>query len=316
MPKYSGISFVIDTTETGKNNEKIFAINGKKLKNTDLQWFYQPLIGFNETRYIACRPKELIPPGSEIKLPENIYSVYNTDEKAFMRCSLRGILNEYNRNKNLTHITSDQSKYNWFEDTSDYGGNKFYYLDGESPMLFRFVFKIYANQHYNDAYLKAKEKVKNIWSEIYTNYDNLLIENTYEDTSSLTPSLLLKAAQQKFQELCEPEPNYNVSMLDVYNDDLQLNGKLIISDQIGLSLSETDFVVGEDRSYTECIIKYNAEGEAVPEAVKFNKLKQLIMKTLFVTEISYSLRQDQAVTITVNPVRYSDIMLDRLVKLL
>ena len=40
-----------------------------------------------------------------------------------------------------------------------------------------------------------------------------------------------------------------------------------------------------------------AEGEAVPEAVKFNKLKQLIMKTLFVTEISYSLRQDQAVEV-------------------
>jgi hypothetical protein len=37
MPKYSGISFVIDTTETGENNEKIFAINKKKLKNTDLQ---------------------------------------------------------------------------------------------------------------------------------------------------------------------------------------------------------------------------------------------------------------------------------------
>lgn len=143
-----------------------------------------------------------------------------------------------------------------------------------------------------------------------------MIENTYEDTSSLTPSLLLKAAQQKFQELREPEPNYNVSMLDVYNDDLQLNGKLIISDQIGLSLSETDFVVGEDRSYTEYITKYDANGEAIPEAVKFNKLKQLIMKTLFVTEISYSLRQDQSVTITVNPVRYSDIMLDRLVKLL
>jgi hypothetical protein len=96
-------------------------------------------------------------------------------------------------------------------------------------------------------------------------------------------------------------------MLDVYNDDLQLNGKLIISDQIGLSLKETDFVVGDNRSYTDIV---NGEENS------FNKLKQLITKTLFVTEISYSLRQDQAVTITVNPVRYSDVLIDRLVKLL
>ena len=89
---------------------------------------------------------------------------------------------------------------------------------------------------------------------------------------------------------------------------LQLNGRIIISDQIGISLAETDFVVGEDRSY----IEYDSNGKES----KANKLKQLLMKTLFVTEISYSLRQDQAVTITVNPVRYSDIMLDRLVKLL
>jgi hypothetical protein len=134
-----------------------------------------------------------------------------------------------------------------------------------------------------------------------------LIENTYENNSALTPTLLLAAAKQKFQELREPEPNYNVSMLDVYNDDLQLNGKLIISDQIGLSLSETDFVVGDNRSYTDIV---NGEENS------FNKLKQLIMKTLFVTEISYSLRQDQAVTITVNPVRYGDVLIDRLVKLL
>jgi hypothetical protein len=139
---------------------------------------------------------------------------------------------------------------------------------------------------------------------MYTTYDNLIVENTYTNDSALTPQLLLKAAQNKFNELSEPEPNYNVSMLDVYNENASIRSNIEITDQIHLNTQETGFV-----------LEYN-EYNALPKTINKDKLICLLNKTLFITEISYSLRTDEKVSITVNPVRYGDILIDRLAKLL
>jgi hypothetical protein len=159
-------------------------------------------------------------------------------------------------------------------------------------------------QKYNNEYETALENQRKLWTEMYTTYDNLIVENTYTNDSALTPQLLLKAAQNKFNELSEPEPNYNVSMLDVYNENASIRSNIEITDQIHLNTQETGFV-----------LEYN-EYNALPKTINKDKLICLLNKTLFITGISYSLRTDEKVSITVNPVRYGDILIDRLAKLL
>jgi hypothetical protein len=139
---------------------------------------------------------------------------------------------------------------------------------------------------------------------MYTKYNNLIVENTYQNDSALTPSLLLKAAKNKFSELSSPEPDYSVSMLDVYNEDASIRSFIEISDQIKINTNETGYNIEYD------------EYEKSSKKAYSNKLEELLKKTLFISEISYSLRSDGDVSVTVNPVRYSDVMIDRLAKLL
>ena len=93
-------------------------------------------------------------------------------------------------------------------------------------------------------------------------------------------------------------------MLDVYNENASIRSNIEITDQIHLNTQETGFV-----------LEYN-EYNALPKTINKDKLICLLNKTLFITEISYSLRTDEKVSITVNPVRYGDILIDRLAKLL
>ena len=129
-----------------------------------------------------------------------------------------------------------------------------------------------------------------IWLELYQKYSNVIIENYYEDTTATTAELLLENARTKFELLSRPEPTYNLAMIDIYNLNNAGLNKVEITDKILL-----DSKVIEDKP---------------------GELQQLLNEQLYVSSISYNLRSDAEINLTVNPVRYDDVLLKRFVKLL
>lgn len=139
-------------------------------------------------------------------------------------------------------------------------------------------------------YTAAKKAHDDCWETLYNNYPNLILENIYEDSTATSSLLLLQAAQNKFLELSVPEPTYSLSMIDIYNVNGGEDNTLSITDQIHI----------EDN----IIEKYPTE------------IKYLLSKALFVSGITYTLRSDAEIQLTVNPVRYGDVLLRRLAQLL
>lgn len=129
-----------------------------------------------------------------------------------------------------------------------------------------------------------------IWLELYQKYSNVIIENYYEDTTATTAELLLENARTKFELLSRPEPTYNLAMIDIYNLNNAGLNKIEITDKILL-----DSKVIEDKP---------------------GELQQLLNEQLYVSSINYNLRSDAEINLTVNPVRYDDVLLKRFVKLL
>lgn len=139
-------------------------------------------------------------------------------------------------------------------------------------------------------YYNALDERDGIWTKIYEKYGHLIQENYYEDSTSTTPELLLENARIQFEFLSKPEPNYAVSIIDIYNIDNTGLNKIEITDQISI---ESDII------------------ESKP-----NEIRRLLSEKLYVSGISHDLRSDADISLIVNPIRYDDKLIKRLVKLL
>jgi hypothetical protein len=194
----------------------------------------------------------------------------------------------------------------------DLGNKKYYKIDPVSPgaATYSLVYAALSSQSatlegiylalYNyiknsteirsDFYRNSIKLNRDFWIDLYNNYPAVFLEATYKNETATTPELLYKAASNKFQELSNPEPEYSVTAIDLKN------------------------ITGIDLYELELGDQIRIEDNAIE--TKPDELKRLLQQRLFISKIDYTLRSDDNIKLTVNPVRYDDVLLDRLVKLL
>lgn len=141
-----------------------------------------------------------------------------------------------------------------------------------------------------EEYDKAQQKHDAVWNRIYNTYGNVILENSYNNSTAVNAEELYVAASNYFKDKAAPEKQYNISVIDIYSLKGYNNQKIQVTDQIRLA--------GQD-FYDE-----------------MDELKDLINQPLFVSEISYSLRSDGDIKLTVNVIKYQDKLIRKLVSLI
>lgn len=147
-------------------------------------------------------------------------------------------------------------------------------------------------RNYNPVqYRQAQEEHDAIWRQIYTKYPNLIYEQAYTNEDATTPQELLTMAQWAFKDYNQPESNYNISVIDSNTLKGYKGQELAIGDGIEVNATELYDDVGSD-------------------------IYKSLIQYLYITDISYDLRQDDSIQLTVNSIKYRDKVIGELVKLI
>ena len=141
-----------------------------------------------------------------------------------------------------------------------------------------------------EEYINAKEEHNRIWHEIYSDYPFLILEDNYSYPQATNSSELLKMAKLIFKGKREPERNYTLSLIDSHS----------LQGYIGQELKPGQGIMLKASDY------YN-ENDDIATALK---------QYLFITDVSYSLRDDSNISVTVNSIKYQEKLLQSLVKLI
>ena len=196
---------------------------------------------------------------------------------------------------------NDQEAETWF--TTEVGSNQYdnrftdnkkwtptkYVFGGIYPiMLYKLLHEVRLDTI--EEYEKAQQKHDAVWNRIYKTYGDVVLENSYNNSTAVNADELYIAASNYFKDKAAPEKQYNISIIDIYNLKGYNNQKIQVTDQIRLA--------GQD-FYDE-----------------IDELKDLINQPLFVSEISYSLRSDGDIKLTVNVIKYQDKLIRKLVSLI
>ena len=140
-------------------------------------------------------------------------------------------------------------------------------------------------------YYQAQKEHDAIWTMIYTKYPNLIYEKSFTNEDATNPQELLQLAQYAFKDYNQPESNYNISVIDLNTLKGYKGQELKIGDGIEVNASE--------------IYDDNA-----------SDIYRSLIQYLYITDISYDLRKDDGIQLTVNPIKYQDKVIGQLVKLI
>lgn len=186
-----------------------------------------------------------------------------------------------------TEVGSNQYD-NRFTDNKKWTPTK-YIFGGIYPiMLYKLLHEVRLDTI--EEYEKAQQKHDAVWNRIYQTYGDVVLENSYNNSTAVNADELYIAASNYFKDKAAPEKQYNISIIDIYSLKGYNNQKIQVTDQIRLA--------GQD-FYDE-----------------IDELKDLINQPLFVSEISYSLRSDGDIKLTVNVIKYQDKLIRKLVSLI
>lgn len=156
-------------------------------------------------------------------------------------------------------------------------------------IMFYKILSTYTNQD-ESRYYELLKQHDNFWAEMYKKYGYLLLENVYTNEDATNSADLLKMAQLYFKDLNTPERAYNITVIDTASL-MNYNGAEIrLGD--GIQVRANEF--------------YN----------EYDSIYQSLSQILFVSDIGYSLRNVTDISLTVNDIKYSDKMIQRLAKLL
>lgn len=140
-------------------------------------------------------------------------------------------------------------------------------------------------------YYQAKEAHDNIWRQIYTKYPNLCYEQSYSNSDATSSKELLQMAQWAFKDYTEPESNYNITVIDPNTLKGYIGQELKIGDGIEV---DADAIYNDPHS----------------------DIYKSLIQYLYITDISYDLRRDDGIQLTVNNIKYSDKVIGQLIKLI
>lgn len=168
------------------------------------------------------------------------------------------------------------------------------HFSGIYPRLINILLRQYQNNPCY-TYTRLKQQHDLIWQRLYQNYPNLRLENTYSNNDATTSLELYQFAKQYFNKYCQPERNYNISTIDVaqlrgYEGDATV---LHVGDAIELDPNEyVDTKAADDPVYSA------------------------LNQYLFISDISYKLRSDADIQLTVNDIKYEDKLIKSLATLI
>lgn len=120
-----------------------------------------------------------------------------------------------------------------------------------------------------------------------------MLENTYSNEDATTSEELYTFANNYFKQYCQPERNYDVSVIDILNLKGYDSTKPLLQIGSAIQLDPNDY-------------------EQDPDSDVYNGLKQY----LFISDISYTLRKDNDIKLTVNDIKYEDKLIKSLAKLI
>lgn len=156
-------------------------------------------------------------------------------------------------------------------------------------MLIRYLYQYYNNKPM-EQYYSLQKAHDNLWHQIYQEYPGLLLEGNYTNEDAIDSKDLLFLAKNAFKDLSNPERNYSLTFIDIHSLRGYEGQKLAIGDSIQLDIND----------YVE----------------EYGDLSQALSQFLFISDISYDLRKDSDINLTVNIIKYQDKLIQRLAKLI
>jgi hypothetical protein len=156
-------------------------------------------------------------------------------------------------------------------------------------MLIRYLYQYYNNKPM-EQYYNLQKAHDNLWHQIYQEYPGLLLEGKYTNEDAIDSKDLLFLAKNAFKDLSNPERNYSLTFIDIHSLRGYEGQKLAIGDSIQLDIND----------YVE----------------EYGDLSQALSQFLFISDISYDLRKDSDINLTVNIIKYQDKLIQRLAKLI
>ena len=129
-----------------------------------------------------------------------------------------------------------------------------------------------------------------LWKELHYLYPNIFLEGVFEYPTATSSEELLQMAQYAFKGKSQPEANYSLTILDIFS----LKG-----------------YNGE-----ELRIGYPIMIDVTQYKIDNLNMQKAIDQYLFITDISYGLRSDTNISITVNSIKYDDKLIQKLVRLI
>ena len=118
----------------------------------------------------------------------------------------------------------------------------------------------------------------------------MLLEGNYTNDSATDSKDLLLLAKNAFKDLSNPERNYSLTFIDINSLRGYEGQRLDIGTSIQLDIND----------YVE----------------EYGDLSQALSQFLFISDISYDLRKDSDINLTVNIIKYQDKLIQRLAKLI
>ena len=156
-------------------------------------------------------------------------------------------------------------------------------------MLTKYLSQYYTNESMS-LYRTIQKQRDDLWHTIYQEYPGLLLEGSYTSEDATNSKDLLFLAKNAFRDLSSPERNYSLTLIDAHSLKGYIGQQLDIGDSIQLDVNE----------YVD----------------KYGDLSQALSQYLFISDISYDLRKDNDINLTVNTIKYQDKLIQRLVKLI
>lgn len=262
---------------------KIFSRNGKTSLDK-FRWVYQPYDINNTVENENEWYKDLTP---EYVNPANIQ-----DNEA-IKDALRTIGEDITHFKlekigKQTYYYAESGGLYWKELLLLTTGHKFERYSGLYVMMYEML------ENYRplilEGYTKAKRDHDQLWTWLRAHFGYALLEQSYKNDSATNADELYNAAKYQFLDLQLPERKYSLTINDLYTLKGYEGQELRTGDPIEL-LAE-DFYDKNDLIY--------------------KSLKQY----LFISNIQYTLRNPTQISVTVNNIRYSDRLINRLAQLL
>lgn len=159
--------------------------------------------------------------------------------------------------------------------------------------LYIMQLKILLTQYVESAtqpYEMALSDKLELWQRLYARFPGIFLESTYENKDARTSKQLLQMAQLAFKDYMNPEAQYNISIIDAYALEGYQGQELHVGD--GILVKASEYYDAVDETY------------------------RALNQYLFISDISYSLRSDDNISLTVNIIKYQDKLLQSIVKLI